>query len=112
MTTTKEFAEKCDLLDLCQPGYFTDSTRIIDIGSACYPRNKAKEAQNSVSMLQTAALKSARLAQSKRSRFKANFGELYKVKGQTSCFERMYIKYARPRIQYIQGVHCIVPFIQ
>jgi hypothetical protein len=59
--------------------------------------SKNKEAQNRASMIQIAALKSSRLAQSNRSRFGANLGVLQGPKireRETDYFERIYIKYA------------------
>ena len=76
------------------------------------PPSKNRVAQNRVSMIQTAALKSARLAQSNRSRFRANLGSFYKGskirERETDCFERMCIKYARPIIHCIQGGFCTI----
>jgi len=59
--------------------------------------SKNKEAQNRASMIQMAALKSSRLAQSNRSRFRVNLGVLQWPKireRETDYVERIYIKYA------------------
>jgi hypothetical protein len=72
------------------------------------PPSKNKEAQNSVLMIQTAALKSARLAQSNRSRFTANLGSFTRAENKRAWNRLLWAnlhKIRRLATRCIQGDH-------